>query len=95
MRAVVLDGKGNYEAADKPRPVAGRDELVIEPVAVGVCGTDLHLVIGDYPTAPAFPPSAHCLPAPPSRSSVNTEPSGWQRFSSSRALRWHCSGFAT
>ncbi|MDT5155188.1 MAG: hypothetical protein QOI01_6921 [Mycobacterium sp.] len=50
MRAVVLDGKGNYEAADKPRPVAGPDELVIEPVAVGVCGTDLHLVIGDYPT---------------------------------------------
>ncbi|MCU1700415.1 MAG: alcohol dehydrogenase Zn-containing [Mycobacterium sp.] len=50
MRAVVLDGQGNFEAADKPRPVAGPGEVVIEPVAVGVCGTDLHLVIGDYPT---------------------------------------------
>lgn len=50
MHAVVLDGRGNYETVDKPRPVAAAGEVVIEPAAVGVCGTDLHLVIGDYPT---------------------------------------------
>lgn len=50
MRAVVLDGQGHYEATDKPRPATAPDEVLIEPAAVGVCGTDLHLVIGDYPT---------------------------------------------
>jgi 2-desacetyl-2-hydroxyethyl bacteriochlorophyllide A dehydrogenase len=50
MHAVVLDGRGNYETVDKPRPVAAPGEVVVEPAAVGVCGTDLHLVIGDYPT---------------------------------------------
>ncbi|HEY5853168.1 MAG TPA: alcohol dehydrogenase catalytic domain-containing protein [Aldersonia sp.] len=50
MRAVVLDGQGHHELTDKPAPVAGAGEVVIEPAAVGVCGTDLHLVIGDYPT---------------------------------------------
>jgi 2-desacetyl-2-hydroxyethyl bacteriochlorophyllide A dehydrogenase len=50
MHAVVLDGRGNYETVDRSRPVAAPGEVVIEAVAVGVCGTDLHLVIGDYPT---------------------------------------------
>ncbi|MGV9797591.1 zinc-dependent alcohol dehydrogenase [Mycobacterium sp. NPDC003449] len=51
MHAVVLDGRGNHETVRRPRPVAAPGEVVIAPAAVGVCGTDLHLVIGDYPTA--------------------------------------------
>ena len=50
MRAVVVDGRGDHDVADLPTPVPKADEVVIEPATVGVCGTDLHLVIGDYPT---------------------------------------------
>lgn len=50
MRAVVLDGHGDHQLADLPSPTPGPHDVVVAPAAVGVCGTDLHLVIGDYPT---------------------------------------------
>lgn len=50
MRAVVLDGRGSIELRDVPDPVPGPAEVVIAPAAVGICGTDLHLASGDYPT---------------------------------------------
>ncbi|MBT8163247.1 MULTISPECIES: alcohol dehydrogenase catalytic domain-containing protein [Arthrobacter] len=54
MRAVVLDGKGSIEVAQIEDPVAGAGEIVIAPEAVGICGTDIHLASGDYPTG-TFP----------------------------------------
>jgi 2-desacetyl-2-hydroxyethyl bacteriochlorophyllide A dehydrogenase len=54
MRAVVLDGKGSIELTELPDPVAGEHEVVIAPQAVGICGTDIHLASGDYPTG-TFP----------------------------------------
>lgn len=54
MRAVVLDGKGGIEIAELPDPVAASGEVVIAPEAVGICGTDIHLASGDYPTG-TFP----------------------------------------
>ena len=49
MRAVVADGKGGTEVRHLPIPVARDGWVVIKPTATGVCGTDLHLVSGDYP----------------------------------------------
>jgi len=49
MRAVVLDGNGGVELQDIPRPAPQEGWVVIAPVGTGVCGTDLHLVDGDYP----------------------------------------------
>lgn len=54
MRAVVLDGTGSIEIADIPAPTPGPDDVVIAPEAVGICGTDIHLASGDYPTG-TFP----------------------------------------
>lgn len=54
MRAVVLDGKGSIDVTDLPDPVAGEGEIVIAPEVVGICGTDIHLASGDYPTG-TFP----------------------------------------
>ncbi|RPE77840.1 MULTISPECIES: alcohol dehydrogenase catalytic domain-containing protein [unclassified Frondihabitans] len=54
MRAVVLDGRGSIEITELPDPVAGEGEIVIAPEAVGICGTDIHLASGDYPTG-TFP----------------------------------------
>lgn len=49
MRAAVADGQGGIEIRDVPVPIAGKGRVVIAPVGTGVCGTDLHLVSGDYP----------------------------------------------
>lgn len=54
MRAVVLDGKGSIDVTELPDPVAGPGEVVIAPEVVGICGTDIHLASGDYPTG-TFP----------------------------------------
>ncbi|MEU6796723.1 alcohol dehydrogenase catalytic domain-containing protein [Nonomuraea wenchangensis] len=50
MRAIILDGKGGVEPAEVPDPVPGPEDVVIAPAAVGICGTDLHLVEGSYAT---------------------------------------------
>lgn len=49
MRAAVADGHGGVEIRDLPVPRAQEGWIVIAPVGTGVCGTDLHLVDGDYP----------------------------------------------
>lgn len=49
MRAAVADGQGGIEIRDVPAPTATGGSVVIAPVGTGVCGTDLHLVEGDYP----------------------------------------------
>ena len=50
MRAIVLDGRGSVKLANVPEPIAGPFDVIVAPQAVGICGTDLHLCHGDYPT---------------------------------------------
>lgn len=49
MRAVQADGRGGVRLRELPVPRAEEGWVVIAPVGTGVCGTDLHLVAGDYP----------------------------------------------
>jgi 2-desacetyl-2-hydroxyethyl bacteriochlorophyllide A dehydrogenase len=49
MRAAVADGHGSIAIRDLPVPAAQQGWVVIAPVGTGVCGTDLHLIEGDYP----------------------------------------------
>ena len=51
MRAIILDGTGHAELTHLPDPLPGPDDLVVAPAAVGICGTDLHMVEGNYATA--------------------------------------------
>lgn len=57
MQAVVVLGPGQVEIRDVPVPVPGRNEVLARVRAVSICGTDAHLVHGDYPGfwPPAFP----------------------------------------
>jgi L-iditol 2-dehydrogenase len=35
-----------------PRPTAGPDEVVLEVMATGICGTDLHIQADEFPSSP-------------------------------------------
>ena len=39
MRAVVTTGHGDIEIQDVPVPHAKANEVIIEPVGTGICGT--------------------------------------------------------
>jgi (R,R)-butanediol dehydrogenase/meso-butanediol dehydrogenase/diacetyl reductase len=55
MRAAVFYGNHDIRIEDVPTPIAGRDELLLEVLAVGVCGTDA----AEYDTGPMMFPIAH------------------------------------
>ena len=54
MKANVFHGKNNFrvEEVEKPRP--GPGEAVIRVTLTTICGTDLHIVRGEYPVAPGL-----------------------------------------
>ncbi|HEX6472430.1 MAG TPA: glucose 1-dehydrogenase [Streptosporangiaceae bacterium] len=54
MRAltVVPMTSGSLAVTDVPDPVPGEGELLVEGVALGVCGTDREIVAGEYGWAP-------------------------------------------
>jgi 2-desacetyl-2-hydroxyethyl bacteriochlorophyllide A dehydrogenase len=56
MRAVLFTGPGEVRVTDLPDPVPGAGEVLIEVAAVGICGTDLHILDGDFnSTFPVVP----------------------------------------
>jgi threonine dehydrogenase-like Zn-dependent dehydrogenase len=50
--AVTPGTKGSAEVADVPEPRAGEGELLVEALAMGVCGTDREILAGEYGWAP-------------------------------------------
>ncbi len=57
MRALVVLEPGRFEIRDVPVPEPGPNEVLARVRAVSICGTDAHLIRGDYPGfwPPAFP----------------------------------------
>jgi glucose 1-dehydrogenase len=54
MRALTVKPgeKGSMAVVDMPDPEPGPDELLVEGLAVGVCGTDREIAAGEYGWAP-------------------------------------------
>ncbi|MCE4947893.1 zinc-dependent alcohol dehydrogenase family protein [Streptomyces albulus] len=52
MRAVVIHTPGQYEVTTVTDPVPGPGEVVVAPAAVGICGTDVHIVQGEFAPTP-------------------------------------------
>jgi L-iditol 2-dehydrogenase len=50
--AKLAPGPGHVEYAERPEAVAGPGEVVIALLAAGICGTDLHIEAGEYPSVP-------------------------------------------
>jgi threonine dehydrogenase-like Zn-dependent dehydrogenase len=54
MRAAVFQGKGDIRVAEVPKPVAKAGEAVIRITTTTICGTDVHIVRGEYPVKPGL-----------------------------------------
>ena len=54
MRATVFHGPGDIRVEQVPRPKAGPGEAVIRVTTTTICGTDVHIVKGEYPVRPGL-----------------------------------------
>ncbi len=54
MKAVVFKGKDRIAVEEVKKPVPGVGEAVIRITATTICGTDVHIVRGEYPVRPGL-----------------------------------------
>src|SRR4026208_272461 len=54
MKANVFHGKNQIRVEEVDKPGAGAGEAVIRVTLTTICGTDLHIVRGEYPVAPGL-----------------------------------------
>ena len=54
MRATVFHGKGDIRLETVPLPHPGPGDVVIRITLTTICGTDLHIVRGEYPVRPGL-----------------------------------------
>lgn len=52
MRAVIIDKPGEVRVTTAPDPEPGPGQVVVQVGCCGVCGTDLHIVDGEFPPTP-------------------------------------------
>ncbi|TSD99484.1 theronine dehydrogenase [Skermania sp. ID1734] len=78
MRAltVIPNQTGSLEVSDLPEPQPKANELLVEGIAMGVCGTDKEIVRGEYGWAP--PGSERLVIGHESLGRVRSAPSGSQ-----------------
>ena len=49
MRAAVFEQKGKISMREVPRPTPGPGEALIRVTLTTICGTDIHILRGEYP----------------------------------------------
>ena len=54
MKANVFHGKNDIRVEEVDRPSAGIGEAVIRVTLTTICGTDLHILRGEYPVKPGL-----------------------------------------
>jgi threonine dehydrogenase-like Zn-dependent dehydrogenase len=54
MRAAVFHGPGDIRIESVPRPHPGPGEAVIRVTLTTICGTDVHILKGEYPVRPGL-----------------------------------------
>lgn len=52
MKALRLESIGNLFVREVEKPEPGPDELLVRVEACGICGTDRHLFLGEFPSRP-------------------------------------------
>lgn len=51
MKAVVVHGAGDVRVDEVPEPIVGPKDVLIQVAACGICGTDVHIIDGEFPPA--------------------------------------------
>lgn len=54
MRAAVFQSKGKISIREVPRPEPGPGQALIRVTLTTICGTDVHILRGEYPVAPGL-----------------------------------------
>jgi threonine dehydrogenase-like Zn-dependent dehydrogenase len=54
MRAAVFTGKGQIRLKEVPRPQPGPGEALVQMTLTTICGTDVHILKGEYPVRPGL-----------------------------------------
>ncbi len=54
MRAAIFRGPGDVHIERVPRPHAGPGEAVVRVTLTTICGTDVHILKGEYPVKPGL-----------------------------------------
>jgi alcohol dehydrogenase len=54
MKAVVFHAVGDIRVEEVPRPKPGAGQAVIRVTTTTICGTDVHIVKGEYPVKPGL-----------------------------------------
>lgn len=49
MKAVVVHEPGNVQVENVPMPEVGRKDVLVKVGACGICGTDIHIIDGEFP----------------------------------------------
>src|ERR687897_2440209 len=52
MRAAVFEGPDRIALRETPMPVCGPTDAVVRVTMTTICGTDVHILKGEYPVAP-------------------------------------------
>jgi len=56
MKCMVIPGPNEISLSERDKPIPGSGEVLIQVMASGICGTDLHIYhgeyLGDYPVIP-------------------------------------------
>ncbi|MEU6822995.1 zinc-dependent alcohol dehydrogenase family protein [Streptomyces atriruber] len=56
MKAAIIESVGKAVVGELPDPTPGPRDVVVEVAACGLCGTDLHILQGEFaPTLPVVP----------------------------------------
>ncbi|QCX75808.1 D-arabitol-phosphate dehydrogenase [Streptomyces sp. YIM 121038] len=56
MKAAIIESVGTAVVGEVPDPTPGPRDVVVEVAACGLCGTDLHILQGEFaPTLPVVP----------------------------------------
>jgi threonine dehydrogenase-like Zn-dependent dehydrogenase len=54
MKATVFVAPGRIELVDKPIPDVGPNDALIRITTTTICGTDVHILKGEYPVVPGL-----------------------------------------
>ncbi len=52
MRAAVFEGPGRIALQERPIPACGVNDAIVRVAMTTICGTDVHILRGEYPVAP-------------------------------------------